>query len=344
MGALATFSFDDILRDGEIEAVVEVIGGERPALDYALGALRAGKHVVTANKQMLSEHMQSLASAAREGGARLMIDASVGGGIPYLHNLSRAARRGGVESVFGIVNGTTNLILDTMQTEGTDFAEALAQAQRAGYAEADPTADIDGLDARAKLCVAAAVGFGLAVRPESVDAAGIRAISSGDVGVFRRMNRVCRLLVRADRLDAGRVAAFVEPALVAPDDAFAAVRRNDNLIGFVERDAGLQRFFGQGAGKSPTAFNVVMGLEDLLENRAGALESLSGRAEVDNGGLASRYYVRTAARLDAEAETLCDLGGARAYLTAPLPVAKMHALARRLREADPGLFFAGLRG
>lgn len=343
LGALATFSFDDILRDDEIEAVVEVIGGEQPALDYVLRSLRAGKHVVTANKLMLSENMEALAEAAHAGRARLMIDASVGGGIPYLHNLARAGRRGGIQSVFGIVNGTTNLILDTMQSEGADFADVLAQAQRAGYAEADPTADIDGLDARAKLCVAAAAGFGCAVRPAEVDTAGIRTLSLGDVRVFRQLGRVCRLIARMDRPENGNAPAYVEPTLVGSMDILAAIRRNDNLIGYVERNAGLQYFFGQGAGKSPTAFNVIMGLEDLLEGRPGALERLAGSVSVDNGRLAHRYYLRTAARLEIEAQALADVGEARAYLTAPLSVSHMHALVRKLRKADPNLFFAGLR-
>ncbi len=343
LGSLATRAIDDILGDARIDAVVEVMGGEHPALEYVLRALRAGKDVVTANKLMLSEHLEELLEAARAGGARLKIDASVGGGIPYLFNLARAARTGGMQSLFGIVNGTTNLILDTMQVEGADFADVLAQAQRAGYAEADPSADIDGGDARAKLCVAAAVGLGAILRPADVDVAGIRTIALGDVRLFQQMRRVCRLLVRADRLDGDHLAACVEPTLVLPGDLEAAVHRNDNLIGYVERSAGLQYFFGQGAGKSPTAFNVVMGLRDLIDGAIDPLGAPLRRAEVDNSHLVRRYYVRTSAPLGVQAERIGEVGGAPAYLTEPLSADGMHAHARDLRKADPQLFFAGVR-
>ena len=345
LGGLATFSFDEILNDPEIETIVEVMGGMEPAYDYVLRTLKAGKNAATANKLLLSYRMPELLAAARESGAMLKIDASVGGGIPYLFNVMRTGRADTIRSLSGIVNGTTNLILDTMQTGGADFADVLAQAQRAGFAEADPSSDIDGLDARSKLCISASIAFGKFIHPDDVMTSGIRTITREDVSMFRELGYVCRLLVRAERVDDNTVCAFVEPTLLAPTEPEASVHRCDNLIGMVGEYVGQQYFFGQGAGMDPTASAVVLGLTDML-NGVRLLEdiSLDGRMTVDNSHLAHRYYVRTASRLSIPAEKLRSDGGCSCYLTEPIPVDRMHALAASLRINDPGLFFAGVRG
>lgn len=340
LGALAVWNFDDILNDPEIDTVVEVMGGMQPAYDYLLSAINAGKNGVTANKLLLSYRMEELLSAAKKNGVHLKIDASVGGGIPYLFNLMRLRRADTICAVSGIVNGTTNLILDTMQTDGTDFADVLAQAQRAGYAEADPSADIDGIDARSKLCISASIAFGRFIDPEAIAMAGIRAITSDDIAVFKRLNLVCRLIVRAERIDDNRICAVVEPVLLPPDAPEASVRRNDNIIGMVGDHVGQQLFHGQGAGKNPTATAVIEGLTDILHNIR-MLEDIefSGRAVVDNSVIAHRYYIRTTAKLNLDAEKLQE----NIYLTHPVSVETMHKLAAQLRESDPNLFFAGVR-
>lgn len=345
LGAQATQHFEDILNDPEIDTIVEVMGGMQPAYDYVHRALRAGKNVVTANKLMLSYHFGELLETARASGVQLRFDASVGGGIPYLYNLMRTSRADTIRSLFGIVNGTTNLILDTMQTSGADFSDVLAQAQRAGYAEADPSSDIDGLDARSKLCISASIAFGRYIDPEDVSVFGIRNISREDVMTFKKLGYVCRLLVRAERVSDGRICAFIEPTLLGPGEQEAAVRRNDNLISLVGHRVGLQSFFGQGAGKDPTAFAVVLGLTDILNGvRPLKDRAPSGYAVVDNSHLAHRYYVRTTSRLSIDAEKLRGGGDSNLYLTAPMPVDRMHALAASLRMRDPNLFFAGVRG
>lgn len=340
LGDLATFHFEEILNDPEIDTVVELMGGIQPAYNYVLSALKAGKNVVTANKLMLSYHLENLLAAARETGAHLKIDASVGGGIPYLFNLMRSRRADRINSLFGIVNGTTNLILDTMQTDGSDFADVLAQAQRAGYAEADPSADIDGIDSRSKLCVSASIAFGHYIDPEAITMSGIRSISGRDVELFKQLGYVCRLLVRAERIGENLISAFVEPTLLSPHAPEANVRRGDNLIGLVGSYTGKQYFFGQGAGKDPTAFAVVSGLADI-QNGIRLLEEdpPAGRASVDNSHIAHRYYIRTKAALKIDAE---KLGESDSYITSAMPVDRMHALADELRAADPGLFFAGI--
>lgn len=340
LGTLAVRSFDDILNDPEIDTVVEVMGGMQPAYDYLHSALNAGKNGVTANKLLLSYRMDDLLAAAKKNGVHLKIDASVGGGIPYLFNLMRLRRADTICALSGIVNGTTNLILDTMQTEGADFADVLAQAQKAGYAEADPSSDIDGFDARSKLCISASIAFGQFIHPDDIATAGIRTITSDDIAVFKRLNFVCRLIVRAERTEDGRICAVVEPLLLPPDAPEASVRRNDNIISMVGDHVGQQMFHGQGAGKNPTATAVIEGLTDIQHNIF-MLENIdfAGRAVVDNSVLTHRYYIRTSARLNIPAEKLQE----NVYLTQPISVAAMHALAAQLREEDPQFFFAGVR-
>ncbi len=340
LGALQTESFETILHDSEVDTVVEVMGGMEPAHDYVLRALNAGKNVVTANKWMLSYHLRELLEAARAHGASLRFSASVGGGIPYLFSVIRLRQTDSIHAISGIVNGTTNLILDTMQSENVDFAQVLAQAQQEGYAEADPSADIDGIDARSKLCLSAALAFGKYVSPDAVHTEGIRRITASDVAEFKKMNLVCRLIASAALSDDGKIAAYVEPTLVSPCDLEASVRRNNNLITLVGQYVGTQSFFGQGAGKHPTAANVMLDLNDIQANAYPITADLiSGTAQIDNSACKHRYYVRTKAHLDVPAEKT----GENIYRTEPISVADMHSLAASLRKSDSDCFFAGIR-
>ncbi len=335
---LETSDFGEILNDPEIDTVVELIGGMEPAHTFTVQALKAGKNVVTANKLMLSHHMEELLTLARDMGVQYRYDASVGGSIPYLYNLMRYRGADRLVAVSGIVNGTTNLILDIMQTEGRPFDEVLADAQRMGYAEANPAADIDGVDAMCKLCIASAVAYQKYLRPEDIDTEGIRHITAGDIILIRQEGRVCRLVVSSALNPDGSVSAYVEPTLVAADSTEAAVKLNNNAIFVTGEYFGVHAFQGQGAGKDPTAFAVELGLRDIL---AGVSERMSpipdGYAAVDNSAAAHRYYVRTTQKLPLPAKAVGD-----AYITEPVSVRTMHDLAKQLREADPELFFAGI--
>ena len=191
--AIATRDFQEIVSDPSIETVVEVMGGEEPALTYVKAALAAKKHVVTANKLMLSLHYEELLALARANGVRLAFSAAVGGGIPWLANLLRVSRVDRVASLGGIMNGTTNFILTAMQQGGADFAETLAAAQKLGYAEADPTADIDGLDVRAKLALSCDAAFAQMADASAIPTLGIRYITAADVAQFHALGLTCRL-------------------------------------------------------------------------------------------------------------------------------------------------------
>ncbi len=337
--ALRTERIEDILEDDQIDTVVELMGGVEPAHSFAERALLAGKNLVSANKLMICSDFASLLDAAKKTGAKMRITASVGGGIPYLANVLRARRVDTITEIGGIVNGTTNLILDTMQTEDVDFAEVLAQAQAAGYAEADPSADIDGWDAKSKLAIAASVAFDALLDPDTISVAGIRNMRGGDVANFRRIGKVCRLLTRAVRTGDG-LCAYVEPTLVAADAPEAAIHKNDNYIAYTAVHAGRQAFIGQGAGKFPTAYSVVNDLTDLLLDAPQA-EYVTGRDVVaaDNVLAAHRYYVRTTATLPFPAEEI----GENAYLTEAISVLEMHSAMKQIAAADPNAFFAGIR-
>lgn len=341
---LETSDFNEILNDPEIDTVVELIGGMEPAHTFTVQALKAGKNVVSANKLMLSHHMEEILNLAREMGVQYRYDASVGGSIPFLYNLMRHRGADRLTGVCGIVNGTTNLILDIMQTEGRAFEDVLAEAQKLGYAEANPSADIDGIDAECKIAIASAVAYQQYVRPEDVDTEGIRHIKAGDIIYFGQQGRVCRLLAQSTLNPDGSVSAYVEPTLVPADSTEAAVRLNNNTITVYGDYFGAQTFQGQGAGKDPTAFAVEMGLRDIMDGVTGRMNPIpEGRARVDNRVARHRYYLRTAAHPDTPVEKLGPCEGGTAYLTEPVSVQEMHALAKRLREKDANLFFAGLR-
>ena len=342
--AIATRDFNEIVSDPSIETVVEVMGGEEPALSYVKAALRAKKNVVTANKLMLSLHYAELISLARENGVHLAFSAAVGGGIPWLTNLLRVARVDAVESLGGIMNGTTNFILTAMQQGGADFAETLAEAQRLGYAEADPTADIDGLDVRAKLALSCDVAFSQMADAAAVPALGIRHIAAADVAQFQQLGLTCRLIGKAERTEAG-VAAYVEPILFAADAPEAGVNGTGNIISFHCTGLGAQSFFGLGAGQSPTASAVM---QDLIDTSAGTtafdLARCNGAFLPDASSARHAYYLRTTTELPAglAVRPLGKTPAGNACITRPLPVSALHALVQDCLAAGRSAFAAGL--
>ncbi len=337
---LETSDYSEILNDPQIDTVVELIGGMEPAHTFTIQALKAGKNVVSANKLMISHHMEEILTLARDMGVQYRYDASVGGSIPLLYNLMRYRSADRLTAISGIVNGTTNLILDIMQREGRGFDDVLAEAQREGYAEANPAADIDGIDAQCKICIASALAYGKYVRPENVDTEGIRHITGEDIIYFRKMNKVCRLIARSALNGDGTIIACVEPTLASADSTEAAVHMNNNTISVTGDYFGVHTFQGQGAGKDPTAFAVELGLRDILDGVTDRISPIpEGYAVVDNTRGMRHYYLRTVARVDIPSRKL----DGEAYVTDPVSIREMHDLAARLRKEDPGLFFAGIQ-
>jgi len=287
----STRDFGEILTDPDIDLVAELMGGEEPAYSYVKAALEAGKHVVSANKQMLSKHYAELVPLAVEKGVCLAFSAAAGGGIPWLPNLLRFSRTDSIKSLSGIMNGTTNLILSEMTSDGSDFDAVLKKAQELGFAEADPTADIDGLDVRAKLALSCDIATGLVIDPDDIPALGIRYISAKDVAFFKEKGLVCKLIGRAD-LTEGGVCAYVEPMLFPEGAAETGISGPGNIISLDLALAGAFRFIGAGAGREATGNAVANDILDALAGRsifslAKALRPVSNSPEA----VKHRYYI-----------------------------------------------------
>ena len=250
----------------DVDIVVEVIGGIEPARSLLLTALKAGKAVVTANKALLAEDGMTLHSAARDAGADLYYEASVAGAIPLLRPLRESLAGDAVHRVLGIVNGTTNYILDQMDTSGAGFADALEEAQSLGYAEADPTADVEGFDAAAKAAILAGLAFHTKVSAADVHREGITGVTPADIASARTLGHVVKLLAICERSEGG-VSVRVYPAMIPRVHPLAGVREAYNAV-FVEAEsAGRLMFYGAGAGGVPTASAVLGDIVAVARNR-----------------------------------------------------------------------------
>ncbi len=294
-----TFTSDpsDILENPEIDLVVELLGGMEPARSYLEKALRAGKGVVTANKDVIATHGKELLDIARENNCNIWFEGSVGGGIPLLRPLKNCLAANRIEKLVGVVNGTTNFILTRMDQEGSSFEEALREAQDLGFAEADPSSDVDGWDAAYKIIILGGLAFGTFVPLEQVYVQGINGISFRDLQYARELGYTIKLVAVGDTVD-GQVSLRVQPTLLPLDHPLAAVYHEYNAL-FLEGDAvGEVMFYGKGAGASPTA-SAVMG--DVIEAARSKLHSidsstlgvqLSDRAVLPMGDMVSNFYLR----------------------------------------------------
>jgi len=287
-----------VARD-DVDLVVEVIGGIEPARSLILTALENGASVVTANKTLLAEDGSTMFAAAEKAERDLYFEAAVAGAIPIIRPLRESLAGDKVRRVLGIVNGTTNFILDRMDTSGTGFAEALEEAQELGYAEADPTADIEGYDAAAKAAILASLAFHTRVTASDVHREGISEVSASDVASAREMGAVVKLLAICELRegpDGPAVAARVHPAMIPRTHPLASVREAYNAV-FVESDAaGQLMFYGPGAGGSPTASAVLGDLVTVARNRLADVRGAgeSAYAELDvlpMGQTMTRYHV-----------------------------------------------------
>ena len=341
LGVLAVTDIADIVSDEAIGIVAEVMGGLHPAYEYICAALKAGKHVVTANKAVISAYYPELTGLARECGVSLRCTAAVGGGIPWLTNLERCKRLDSICELGGIMNGTTNFIMDAMHASPVSFPEILKQAQELGYAEADPSADIDGDDVRRKLTISANIAFDALVQEEDIPMFGIRTVTDGDIRAFKAHGFVCKLLATAKAAEGG-VCAFIEPTLVDSHDLEAAVPKNFNLITYCGEKVGRHSFFGQGAGRYPTAFNAVEDCLDIVAGKPGFYTQAMKPAPVLCGGEAHPYYVRTACP-DAFLQSVTVEQWGDGVVTACVSVEEMLRWGRAQLAKDPGCFLAGIR-
>ncbi len=312
--------FSKIVEDDEVKIVVETMGGLHPAYEYVLACLKAGKNVVTSNKELVAAKGCELLKVADENNVNFLFEASVGGGIPIIRPISQCLAANDIDEIAGILNGTTNFILTRMIVDGMTFDEALLLAQKNGYAERDPSADVDGHDACRKICILAALCFGKHVYPDAVYTEGIRKIDLADVDYARSWGGVIKLIARAKMLESGKVAVMVSPAFVqnhsqlaSVDDVFNAILVRGDAIGDVV-------FYGKGAGKMPTASAVVADVIDCARHMQrkkffGWADSEEGYV-AEHGESASAFYVRATTENAAAALTQVNsLFGAVKMLT-----------------------------
>ena len=286
----------EVVEDPAVELVVEVMGGRDPAFDLVRAALERGKPVVTANKELIAARGPELLAAAAHTGVPLLFEAAVGGAIPIIRPLTETLAGERIERVMGIVNGTTNFILTRMADQGSDYADALAEAQQLGYAEADPTADVSGADAASKAAILASLAFGTWVGPDRVFREGIEGISPIDLAFAEELGYAVRLLAIAQRTDGG-VSARVHPAMVPVNHPLAAIRGATNAILLQGPAVGELLFSGPGAGGEPTATAVLGDVIDAARDlRSGSQVapriSFHPGAVVDAAEVPTRWYLR----------------------------------------------------
>lgn len=293
--ALFTDNPAAVVAASDVDLVVEVMGGIEPARTLILAALAAGKPVVTANKALLAAAGAELFAAAESGGVDLLFEASVGGGIPLMRPLRESLAGDRILRVTGIVNGTTNYILTRMTEAGQSFADALAEAQALGFAEADPTADVEAHDAAAKAAIIASIAFGAEVTDSDVYREGITSITAADIEAARELGYVVKLLAVAEEHD-GKVGVRVHPAMVPMQHPLASVREAFNAV-FIEGEAtGEVMLYGRGAGGFPTASAVLGDVIDAAKNlssggRGATIGKLVRREMLSMDGVVSQYYL-----------------------------------------------------
>jgi homoserine dehydrogenase len=285
-----------VVTDPSIDIVVEVMGGIEPARELIATAMDHGKPVITANKELLANVGTELFAAADAAGVDLLFEAAVAGGIPLIRALRESLRGEPITRVMGIVNGTTNFILTKMTEEGAAYGEVLAEAQALGYAERDPTADVEGFDAGAKAAIIATIAFGVRVVAGDVYHEGISRITQHDIAMARRLGYVVKLLGIAERIDAtGEVAVRVHPAMVPVTHPLASVRESYNAVFIEGKAVGSLMFYGRGAGGSPTASAVLGDVIDAAVNLSkgthGSLGSFGRAATLAIDETSSQYLL-----------------------------------------------------
>ena len=342
---IITGNIEDITGDPEIELVVESIGGVHPAREYVLACLRAGKHVVTPNKNLISACYKELMDEAAANGVKLRFTSAVGGGIPWLYNLLRTRRCDQIEEVRGIVNGTCNYILDAMYDKGADFGEMLKIAQELGYAEADPSSDIEGTDTLRKTVVTTNLAFDTVVSEEEVPCYGIDTIKSCDIAYLKEKGLACKLMMRAKRC-CDSVEVYVEPAAFPANSLEANVKVNNNLITLTAKDIGTQSFYGQGAGMMPTGQSVIQDVIDIRDGKEQDIPADGASAlKADNSKAVHRYYIRhdhMCEHIGPLIDTFEERDGIYYCISKPVTVEEMHAIGHRRKEKGREMFFAAL--
>lgn len=296
-GAFITDDINDVLTDPEIDIIIEVMGGVESTREHLLTALKNGKHVVTANKDLMALYGSELLKVAAENGCDLYYEASVAGGIPIIRSLCDGLAADRITKMMGIVNGTTNYILTKMIQEGSSYEDVLKQAQELGFAESDPTADVEGLDAARKMAILATLGFSMPVGLDDVSVRGISSVTKSDLEYCDQLGYTMKLIGLAKR-DDGRVEVSVEPTLLPKTHPLAAVHNEYNAVYVYGEAVGETMFYGPGAGSLPTATAVVSDLVTVMKNMRLGVSGrtvqgpLHERVLKQDNEIESKYFLR----------------------------------------------------
>ena len=321
-----TQDISDIINDESIDLVIESIGGTEIAKEYVMQCLNAGKHVVTPNKNLVSMYYKELHETAQKNSVEFRYTATAGGGIPWLFNLRRTKRCDEILEVRGIVNGTCNYILDAMHKEHVDYSDILKKAQELGYAEADPTADVDGIDTLRKTVISTNIAFDTTIQENEVPCFGISSIKTSDITWFEERNYTCKLMMNA-KLCGDKLSVYVEPVLFQSDSLEASVGSNNNLITFVGKNIGTQSFYGQGAGMYPTGESVMQDVIDINDEVKLNSRDKHRNLTVDNSKEIHNYYAR-------KGSEIIEMNG--------ISVEEIHKWASDCKEQGIEVFFAKL--
>jgi len=289
-----TDKFKDIIDDEDISVVVELIGGEEPALTYIREALNRGKHVVTANKEVIAKHGKELLELSAQKDVNLLFEASVGGGIPIIRPMKQCLSANEITKIMGILNGTTNYILSQMTEQGKSFNEALKEAQIEGYAESDPTDDVKGFDAARKLAILSSIAFNTRITPNQVYTEGIDSISQVDIQYAQEMGQVIKLIATGKKHE-NSIEVSVAPVLLPKDHPLASVAGSFNAIMVEGNAVGPVMFYGLGAGKMPTASAVVADIMETAKNKNGGkiyCTCFNHLDVMDAGQASTSFYIR----------------------------------------------------
>lgn len=337
-GHLVIHDFNKIVEDPEVSIVAEMMGGSHPAFEFTMACLKAGKSVVTSNKEVVANFGAELLKTAKEMGVRYLFEASVGGGIPVIRPIVNDLAANSIRSVSGILNGTTNYILTQMETSDADFADALADAQKKGYAEADPTADVEGIDAARKIVILAALAFGKLLDPNKVYAEGITKISRSDMKIARALGYTIKLIAHSEKVD-GKILAMVSPRLVPMSNPLHSISDVFNGVMLDTDMLGQAMFYGRGAGKLPTASAVVGDIIDVAKSPRNdkSFPCLIGAqeneiADIDDYSCPWLLVLKNETALGVKTKTTATVDGSYAVITEEICEADMRALRTALGE------------
>jgi len=337
-----TDDMNEILNDDTTDVVVEAIGGIEPAHKYILAALNHGKHVITANKAVIAIYLKEFTNAAEAHNVKFYFEASVGGGIPWIQGLEKALRIDNVNSISGIFNGTSNFILDQMSRYGESFIKVLKQAQALGYAEADPSADIDGYDIANKLCISADIAYNIDIKNhQNLPIFGIRNITCSDIKYFQQKGFSVKLIGRT-RQSGNKFDYVVEPALFLNRTLEANTPDNYNLISLNGDTIGKLDFFGQGAGMLPTANAVIQDILDIKEQKEHLKRDFDKRMEYCPELTKGDYLVRSKDNVKAFFKKYQVSDEGSYMMVHQIPVGDMHQIMKKILKEDGSAFMASL--